>query len=237
MVYITGDMHGDESRFYSKEIKNLQSGDTLIVCGDFGFIWDGSKKENDFLKWLGSRKFNICFIDGPHDNFDRIYACKKTVWKGGLVHRISGNLFHMCRGQIFNIDGYRIFTFGGGESSDRSIRYDSKIWFKEELPSPEQMKDGAENLTEAGLSVDYIVTHEPPSVVKKAIQLRSGKNAYVNKLNGYLEEINRGVTFERWFFGSVHEDKPVTKKHIAVFKKIIPIDYEIQPEFLYSTLN
>ena len=38
MVYITGDMHGDQSRFNTKEIKALQPGDTLIICGDFGFV-------------------------------------------------------------------------------------------------------------------------------------------------------------------------------------------------------
>ena len=106
------------------------------------------------------------------------------------------------------------------------MRNDSKRWFKEELPSPDEMREGAENLNKAGLKVDYIVTHEPPSLVKRAMQLRSGKNAYVNKLNGYLEEISRGVTYEKWFFGCVHEDKPVTKKHIAVFKNLLPIDYE-----------
>ncbi len=226
MVYITGDMHGDQSRFNTKEIKALQHGDTLIICGDFGFVWEDDNREKEFLKWLGSRKFNICFLDGPHDNFDRIYACRKTVFKGGLVHRISGSLYHMCRGQIFNIDGYKIFTFGGGESSDRDMLNDSKRWFKEELPSPEEMREGAENLEENELKVDYIVTHEPPSVVKRAMQLRSGKNAYVNLLNGYLEEVNRGVEFDKWFFGSVHEDKQVTKKHIAVFEKVLPIDYK-----------
>lgn len=225
MVYITGDMHGDQSRFNTKEIKALQPGDTLIICGDFGFVWEDDSREKEFLKWLGSRKFNICFLDGPHDNFDRIYACRKTVFKGGLVHRISGSLYHMCRGQIFNIDGYKIFAFGGGESSDRDMLNDSKRWFKEELPTPEEMKTGAENLEENELKVDYIITHEPPTVVKKAIQLRSGKNAYVNLLNGYLEEVNRGVEFDKWFFGSVHEDKQVTKKHIAVFEKVLPIDY------------
>lgn len=226
MVYITGDMHGEQSRFYTKEIKNLKAGDTLIVCGDFGFVWGNTQSEKNFIKWLGTRKYNICFVDGPHDNYDKIYSCKKTVFKGGLVHRISGSLFHLCRGQVFNIDGYKIFTFGGGESSDKDLRIDSQSWFKDELPYPEQMKEGAENLTEAELSVDYIITHEPPSVIKKAIQLRAGKNAYVNKLNGYLEEINRGVSFKKWFFGSVHEDKQITKKHTAVFEKILPIDYE-----------
>ena len=45
MICITGDMHADFSRFKNKKLKRLKKGDYLIICGDFGFIWDGSKKE------------------------------------------------------------------------------------------------------------------------------------------------------------------------------------------------
>ena len=38
MVYVTADLHGDASRFRSKEIRRLKKGDTLIVLGDFGFL-------------------------------------------------------------------------------------------------------------------------------------------------------------------------------------------------------
>ena len=65
MVYITGDTHGDFERLDSLRLKK---GDTLIICGDFGFIWDGSAREEKILKQLGKKKFNICFIDGTHEN-------------------------------------------------------------------------------------------------------------------------------------------------------------------------
>lgn len=57
MIYVTGDTHGDIGRFKSKEIKKLKKNDVLIVCGDFGFVWDGSKKEQKILRWLGKRKY------------------------------------------------------------------------------------------------------------------------------------------------------------------------------------
>ena len=58
MVYITGDMHGDIKRFDSPAIKKLKKGDTLIVCGDFGFVWDNSKAEQKILKSFSKRKYN-----------------------------------------------------------------------------------------------------------------------------------------------------------------------------------
>ena len=56
MVYVTGDLHGDYSRFKRPEMKKLRAGDILLVCGDFGFIWDNSKQEQAVLKKLSEKK-------------------------------------------------------------------------------------------------------------------------------------------------------------------------------------
>ena len=55
MVYITGDIHGDLSRLSADKLKFMKSHDTLIICGDFGFIWDDSKNEDKILRNLGRR--------------------------------------------------------------------------------------------------------------------------------------------------------------------------------------
>ncbi len=226
MIYITGDMHGNEERLYNREWRKLKAEDILIICGDFGYLWSGGKREKSVIKYLGSRKFTVCFLDGTHENFDLINKCRTTVWKGGKVHRISGNLFHLMRGQIYNIDGISIFVFGGGESDDRDIRSDGGKWWREELPSPQEFAEGAANLDEAGLTVDYILTHEPPSLVKSAMLLRSCAPDNINKLNGYLQEIDNACNYNHWYFGSMHEDRLVTPKHTCLFNKIIPIGYK-----------
>lgn len=223
MVYITGDMHGDLERLYDKEFRKLRKGDILIVCGDFGYIFDGSKQEKEVIKWFAKRKFITAFVEGTHDNLDKINRCRETVWKGGKVHRIKGNLLHLMRGQIFNIEGKKYFTFGGGESIDKDMRVAQGFWWREEEPTPAEMADGARTLDEAGCNVDYIITHEPPSRVKSAMLLRRGDGDNVNKLNGYLEEIGRSCDYKRWYFGSLHEDRVITEHHTCVFRKMLPI--------------
>lgn len=223
MVYITGDLHGDETRLYDKQWFKLKSGDTLIICGDFGFLWDDGKKEKSVIKYLGSRKYTVCFVDGTHDNFDMINSCRETIWKGGRVHRISGNLFHLMRGQIFNIEGNTVFTFGGGDSDDKDIRMEMGNWWKDELPTAAQMSEGAQNLDNIGLKVDYIITHEPPSLVKSSMLLKYGVTDKISIINGYLEEINRSCKFKHWYFGAMHEDRLVTPKHSAMFKNIVAL--------------
>ena len=224
MIYVTGDMHGDESRLYDSQWRKLK-------CGDFGYLWNGGKNEKSVIEYLGSRKFTVCFVDGTHENFGKIERCHETIWKGGHVHRISGNLFHLMRGQIFNIDGISIFTFGGGESDDREVRSAEEhgIWFKEELPTPDQLAVGAHNLDAAGLKVDYIITHEPPLLVKSSMLLRRGLPERVNKLNGYFEELAKSVEFNHWYFGSLHENRLVTSKFTCLFDKIIPLGSKEQP--------
>ncbi len=224
MIYVTGDMHGAENRLYGKEWRKLKKGDVLIVCGDFGYIWDGGRFEKEAVEYLGSRSFTVAFIDGTHENFDKINACRETYWKGGMVHRIHGNLLHLTRGQIFNIEGKRIFTFGGGESTDKDIRVEQGLYWKEELPTPQEMAQGAKRLDEAGLEVDYIITHEPPKLVKSAMLLREGETDRINKLNGYFEEIAMECSFKKWFFGSLHEDRDITPRYTCVFNKIVPLE-------------
>lgn len=223
MVYVTGDMHGCLERLYDKEFRKLKRGDVLIVCGDFGYIFDGSKTEKQVIDFFAKRKFVTAFVEGTHDNLETINRSRVTVWKGGKVHRIKGNLLHLMRGQIFNIESNRYFTFGGGESTDKDMRVTTGKWWRLEEPTPAEMADGARTLDEAGCAVDYIITHEPPSLVKSAMLLRRGDTDNVNKLNGYLEEIGRSCTFKHWYFGSLHEDRVITQRHTCVFERLIPI--------------
>ncbi len=224
MIYVTGDMHGDIDRLFDKEWRKLKPGDTVIVCGDFGFLWNGDKEEKEVIKYLGSRKYTVAFLDGTHDNYSIINGCRRTMWKGGLVHRISDNLIHLCRGQIYTIEGMKIFTFGGGESTDKDMRVEQGKWWREEIATPKEMTDGAKTLDEIGKNVDFILTHEPPAPVKSAMQLRRGETELINKLNGYFDRISRLCNYRHWYFGSLHEDRTITQKHTCVFKTLIPLD-------------
>ena len=143
LIYITGDTHGEVERLVPSKLRALKEGDTLIVCGDFGFIWDGSKKEQKILKQLGKRKYNICFIDGTHENFSLLNGYGVSEWNGGKVHKIYDNLYHLMRGQIYNIDGKSVFTMGGGESPDIDIRSENDGWSRDEIPSQDELLEGA----------------------------------------------------------------------------------------------
>ncbi len=221
MIYVTGDIHGDRKRLSKYKLRKLKEGDTLIICGDFGFLWDNTAAEQKYLISLGKRKYNICFVDGTHENFELLNNYEVSQWNGGKVHKIHGNLYHLMRGQVYEIDRRKVFTMGGGESSDIDIRRDVNAWSKDELPTQEELLEGAENLEVAGYNIDIIVTHEPPLKVKNFLNINDPAEFRVSALNAYFEELSSNCRFKKWYFGSLHVDKYISSTYHAIYKNIV----------------
>lgn len=217
MIYVTGDMHGDISRLRSKEARRLRKNDYLIICGDFGFIWDGSPKEKRILKWLGKRKYHVLFIEGTHDNLDLINTYPVKEWNGGLVHEISGKVRHLIRGGVFNLDGSKVFAFGGGESHDADLR-GHDMWWHEELPTPEVIAEARENLRRNDNKIDYIVTHQTSRKIKMFLSMFDTE---FNILDVFFDEVRETCKYSRWFFGSYHVNKVIPPSDLSLFSSIV----------------
>ena len=220
MLYITGNMHGEMARFEDSRIRKLKKGDTLIVCGDFGFLWDGGAKEEKNLKKLGSKKYQILFVDGTHENFDLLEKYPVTDWNGGKVQQISGNLYHLMRGQVYELEGKKIFTFGGGESTEKQMYIEAGKWWEQEMPGLEEMRTALDNLRANQFQVDYILTHEPaPGMPAHKVNPKDT----TNQLDAFFDELVKRVQYDKWFFGSLHIDRKITAKTYAVFNEVVPL--------------
>ncbi len=220
MILITGDVHGDIGRFSDKRLRKLKKGDTLIVCGDLGLIWNGSDREKRLLKKLGKRKYDILFVEGAHENFDELEKYDTEEWHGGLTRPISGNLRHLIRGYVYDIGGKRVFAFGGGSgeynggkapcSEEAAVRY--------ELPGEEELSAADARLAEVGNEVDYIVSYEPPVTIAEFL---NEKVSATDTVGVYLDRKRGEVKYRLWFFGKHHTNKPVPPKFMALFDKIV----------------
>ena len=184
-------------------------------------MWNGSKDEINVLKKLSKKKYNICFVDGTHENFDMLNSIKIKKWNGGKVHHIASNIFHLMRGQVFEIEGTKIFTMGGGESPDIDIRFEMETWSDLEIPTREELVEGVENLQKYGGKIELVITHEPPAKIKDFLMLHSGSDASITAINTYLEDVSRICKFKHWYFGSLHMDKFISSSHTCVFNNII----------------
>ena len=169
MIYITGDCHGNFERFNDSifpEQNEMTKDDCIIICGDFGGVWHKdkeSRQETMVLDWLECKPFTTLFVDGNHENFDRLYSYPVEEWNGGKVHKIRPSVMHLMRGQVFTIQEKKIFTFGGAKSHDISggildlddpdfenkkkrldkgwkpYRINHLSWREQELPSEEEI--------------------------------------------------------------------------------------------------
>lgn len=77
-IFITGDTHGDFSRLLPAafhEQRDLTKEDYLILCGDFGGVWDGGDAEQQWLDWLETRSFTTLFVSGNHETM----ICSATI--------------------------------------------------------------------------------------------------------------------------------------------------------------
>lgn len=123
-IYVTGDIHSEPDRFNMEnfpEQKELTRDDYMIICGDFGLVWaedKESKQEKQLLDWLEERPYTTLFVDGNHENFTRLNAFPVEEWHGGRVHKIREHVIHLMRGEMFDLDGKKIFAFGGARSHD-----------------------------------------------------------------------------------------------------------------------
>lgn len=217
MIFVTGDIHGDRSRFIDAKKAGIKKGDTLIVCGDFGFVWDDSKRERSFLKWLGKCRYNVLFVDGYNDNTELLLSYPQQLFFGGQTKVISGNLRMLMRGEVYCIEDKRVFAFGGGDSQERE-HSSAKDMLK--LPNDEEMQNGIDNLKRVNNIVDYVITYDAPAKLKLFLDMESNE---VTHLHQYLEEVKSDLKFTHWYFGKYHNNKVIPPCYTNVFTNIIKL--------------
>ena len=42
-------------------------------------------------------------------------------------------------------------------------------------------------------------------------------------MNIFLNRVEEIVAYKRWYFGSLHMDKTMSKQHVAVFQSVVPV--------------
>jgi hypothetical protein len=239
MIYITGDTHSDFGRFSSKKWttgRTLTKDDYVIICGDFGGLWNhpGHMKydsQEHELNWLNDKPWTTLWVDGNHENFNLIKDYPLVEKFGAPVHQIKSSIFHLRRGYIYLIDNKKFFTFGGAESIDKNMRRTDVSWWAEELPSIEEEQRGLDNLEKHQFEVDYVITHTAPRTVVSMLGYHSApmylidysQIKFLDPTTKYLEHIAQTISFKHWYFGHFHEFKKLGK-YTAIYEQIIKLE-------------
>lgn len=227
-IFVTGDIHASydiaklsESCF---DTAGLTKDDYVIICGDFGLVWNNSASEQYWLRWLDTRPFTTLFVDGNHEGFSLLNSLPETTWNGGAVHQVATSVFHLKRGQLFNIDGYRIFAMGGASSSeyDRTHRTQGETWFNEEIPNEQERAAALETLDAANWDCDFVITHCAPSSCAQGISEHTDRLEIhpMDEYTDWLQTIQDHLTYRHWFCGHYHIDAQIQDKTTALYNRI-----------------
>lgn len=227
MIFITGDTHGthDFSKLteFAELNQNLTKSDYMIIVGDFGGVWRVETLEKDLKPYM-DLPFTVLFVDGNHENFDMLNKYTVETWNGGKTHRIKSSIIHLMRGQVFEIEGESIFTFGGGTSIDKHLRREGTSWWPQEMPTYEELDEAIVNLKKYNNKVDFIITH---ACDERALYYPPIKNKYKamtlfneNQMLSYFEE---NIDYRHWYFGHYHEDGDITEKKTVLYHNILPL--------------
>lgn len=237
MLLVTGDTHGNFSRFSKRNYgKYLDVNDIVIICGDFGLLWEEDKEFLYWRKFFEERDWTTLFVSGNHENYNMLENYPIEKWNGGNIRRIGEKIIHLERGQIFEIQGKKIFTFGGASSHDieggilnrnddnfrlkathlrkRKINFRvlNESWWERELPNEKEMQEGLENLARYNNEVDIIISHCCSNITQANFGVK-GKDI----LTDYFDKIEEIVSFKHWYFGHYHQDRILDNKHTIMY--------------------
>lgn len=227
-IYITGDIHGYPKRLSNKSLKlfrlEISERDKVIICGDFGLPWCNDKEDEYWLNWLEEKNFEILFVDGNHENFDLLYQFPVVERYGGKVHKVRKNIFHLMRGEVYEIEGKTFFAFGGASSVDKHLRVESISWWKQENFSLCEFDNAVNNLKKVDFKVDYVITHTAPKRFIIDYQ-KETFNVDTCPTSQMLSKLEKMLMYQKWFFGHFHVDYCVNESVAAwMYRRIVKVD-------------
>lgn len=224
-LHLFADTHGTLRYEIIKEYvdkNSLDKSDAIVVLGDFGLVWDEPMNQ-DLLDFYNNLSCEVLFVDGNHENFDLLQKFPIEYRYGSEVTKISENVYHLLRGNIYTIGMKKIFTFGGAYSIKQDTDSSPVNVWKQELPSKDEYHNALSNLEKDNFNVDYVFTHQGPRFILDKIGYKYSKNEH--EFLDFLNSIAKKTSFEKWCFGHIHQDIDYEKyKSLYVGFEVIHVD-------------
>ena len=232
MIYITGDTHNtvDMSNVSNKRIKEyceavgkiISDVQVLIILGDFGLPWEKCEIDENgihphrgddrkLLKWYNEKPFIVLALTGNHDNYDMIEQLPEVPLYGGMVKKVSKNIFYLKRGNFYEIESHRFLVLGGAQSHDGSYRTTHLSWWEQEVWTKDEQEECLKKISYNKKEIDYVLSHTGTTT---GIKATASSKFELYDLEPYLQDptvafndkVDNLISYKKWFFGHLHSD-------------------------------
>ena len=229
-IFITGDNHGDFSRYRNIEQQYWSNETGIIVLGDFSINFylsktDTRKKE----ELMENYPFYFYVIRGNHEarpqNLPGIqliydYNVQGHVYYEEAFPRIR---YFMDYG-VYNIKGYNCLIIGGAYSVDKKWRLDrvglteqtnipkQSGWFNDEQLTQLEMTNCMSLVKALNINnqkIDFIMSHTCPTSFQPVDMVLGfiDQSTVDNSMENFLEKIIHSIDWNIYLFGHYHADR------------------------------
>lgn len=160
-VLLVGDLHANTgAAFEVIDHAATVGADLILQLGDFGY-WVRDLQGQRFLRKverrLELRGLDLSWIDGNHEDFDRLAALPVG---GDGRRQVSEHVWHLPRGYRWQWGDTTWVAVGGAVSVDKNSRTEGKTWF-----ATEELTDEEADLIIAAGPADVVLAHDAPLAV------------------------------------------------------------------------
>lgn len=153
----------------------------------------------------------------------KLNSYKVEEWHGGKVHKIMPSVIHLMRGQVYDINGYKWFTYGGAESTDKAYRKLNVSWWPQETPSREEYDEAIRNLRAVDFKVDFIISHAAPRAILE--DLYYSPNIKAGGTPDQLNDFKRLCQYQHWYCGHYHFNCDIRSDFHIIYHDIREINF------------
>lgn len=204
MFYITGDTHGDFSRYlaFADKIQPTEQ-DVMIVLGDAGLNYYTGEKDAVRKRFVNSFPFTTFCIHGNHEMRPAdIPSYQTKEYCGGMVwyEEAYPHILFAKDGEIYRFGEQACIAIGGAYSVDKYYRLARGwAWFPNEQPSAD-IKDYVEQQLEKHENqIDIVLSHTCPLKYEPTEVFLSGidQSSVDKSTEEWLDRIEERIDYKR----------------------------------------